>query len=364
MKTECENPDRILHIVHLTNLLMEDIRVRKLVPGDSYYTTIEASRFLNVSGGVANSALQLLEKRRIIKRSQRVGAIIQNRPQHVAKERSHVMFVVYEHYFRKEGAGSGEILAGLQSELPGTIVEVSLISRDREIEQMSRIIDNTLKNNETDAFILLSTSFDVQQMIARTSLPAVIFGTPYPSIKELPYMDQDREDTHHQIIRHLRSRHRHNLVYLFRDMIHPGEKLSLKTIRRYPEFTHETPVLFTTSNEDEIAAEIADVFESGYMPDAFICNSIIQAEVVEEVLLQRGLEPYRDVDIVVTSYFLQRGSYAKYTHIEKGITTDVIGKMLGKLLKDKLHNESVNVHITPVRLVVCQRDVKYQPTPS
>lgn len=363
MKTECENPERILHIIQLTNLLMEDIRSRQLQPGASYYTTAEASRFLNVAGGFANSALQLLEKRRIIKRSQRVGSIIQNIPERAIGEISHVTFFVYEHYFRKEGAGSGEILAGLQSELPGAIVEFSLLPVDREIDHVSRIVNRALKTNENDAFVLFSMSFDVQQIIARTGFPAVIFGTPYPSITQLPYMDQNREDTHHQIIRHLRTRNRNKLVYLFRDMIHPGEKLSLKTIRRYPEFTKEVPVLFTTSNEEEIEAEIVDVFDSGYCPDAFICNSIVQAEMVEEVLLSKGLEPYRDADIVVTSYFLQRGSYAKYTHIEKGIDSGEIGKSLGRLLKDKLHGGPTHNVITPVNLVLCQRETQ-QPLPS
>ncbi|MDR2756090.1 MAG: hypothetical protein LBC20_10310 [Planctomycetaceae bacterium] len=54
--------------VQLADCLAADIRNRNLKPDETYYTALEAARFLGVAGAAANRALQLLEKRRMIQR--------------------------------------------------------------------------------------------------------------------------------------------------------------------------------------------------------------------------------------------------------------------------------------------------------
>ncbi|MDO5581199.1 MAG: hypothetical protein Q4G69_08685 [Planctomycetia bacterium] len=355
MKAHNEDPNRVLQTIRLSDRLAEDIRLRGLEPGAPYYTTQEASRFLKVAGTFANQALQLLEKRQIIKRSQRLGSFVQSVPEQYEHDISHVTFLIYDHYFRKEGAGSGDLMAGLQAELPMAHVELGLLQANREEDLVIRIIKNALANNEVDAFVLFSTSFAVQQIIMESGFPAVIHGTPHFSI-DLPYLERDHAEAHRRIIQHLRSRKRKNLVYMIRDIIRPGDKVSMAAFRKFPEFTKETPILFTTENEDEITAEIQNLYDSGYRPDAFICNSIVQAEMVEEIMRGRKLTPYQDADIIVATYYLQRGAYAKYTHIEIDLSSEEIGRTLGRMLKEKSKGQAVQNRISPVRLVLCQRE--------
>ena len=54
----------------------EDVQRRRLRPGDRYLGTVETARMLKVNTTVANGALQLLVKRKVLERRQRVGTII------------------------------------------------------------------------------------------------------------------------------------------------------------------------------------------------------------------------------------------------------------------------------------------------
>lgn len=357
MKLTQKDPKQILRTIHLTNLLLEDIRTRKLQPGTPYYTTQEASQFLNVAAIFANQALQLLEKRRVIKMCQRTGSVINELPNVPSKEEiSHVVLVVNEQYFRLEGDGSGDVLSGLQMELSSANIDIGLLNRNNEEEHVMRIINEALSNNDVDAFVLISVSFSIQKIFEKSCFPTVIFGSPFPSITGIPCIERDMTEGFEQILWYLQKRHRKHFVYLFRNTIHPGDKIIPNVLCSQPKQSADTVILFTTSFEEEIKAAVRNIFLSEFVPDAFICTSILQAEVVEEVMYEQGLIPYQDMDIIVTSYFFQRGIRAKYTHLSYGITPEEIGRKIGQMLRLQTQEQNVSNDMIPVELVPCRRD--------
>ena len=63
-------------IVALAEQIEADIRTRELTPGDRYLSTVDTARMLRVDTTDVNKALQLLVKRGVLIRRQRVGAVI------------------------------------------------------------------------------------------------------------------------------------------------------------------------------------------------------------------------------------------------------------------------------------------------
>src|SRR5687767_4741693 len=98
-------------IIDLADQLVADIESRKLKPGDRYLTTADASKMLGVGNGLANRALQLLERRQVITRQQRRGAFI-SAPKTAASSPPlrRVHFLVHQNYLTAEGIGNDLVL--------------------------------------------------------------------------------------------------------------------------------------------------------------------------------------------------------------------------------------------------------------
>ena len=57
---------QVPRVIELADRIAEDIRRRKLKPGDPYQGTTETAEMLGVSTTAANAAMQVLVKRRLI----------------------------------------------------------------------------------------------------------------------------------------------------------------------------------------------------------------------------------------------------------------------------------------------------------
>src|SRR5271156_4618815 len=94
-------------IVEVAATILDDMRRRKLRPGDAYLDTAATARLLQVSGSTVNRALQLLAQRGVIQRRQRQGTIVldlgDRRADAVLRK---VQLVVRQEHLRTEGLWS------------------------------------------------------------------------------------------------------------------------------------------------------------------------------------------------------------------------------------------------------------------
>src|SRR6478672_7370917 len=101
----------IPRIIQLADRIAEDIKQRKLKPGDPYQGTTETAEMLGVSTTAANRAMQVLVKRRLIERRQRKGTFVaipsSTMPRSPLRR---VHLVVHENYLRTEGLLSDGII--------------------------------------------------------------------------------------------------------------------------------------------------------------------------------------------------------------------------------------------------------------
>src|SRR5271163_2507531 len=126
-------------IVDLADRILDDIRRKKLRPGDPYLSTAEIARLLRVSGTAANRALQLLGQRQVLERRQRRGTFIAApaTSSHGASLRR-VHLVVHRDYLRTEGLLADGVVFGVQGELPQAEIQFNFLPESNEIDYVQR----------------------------------------------------------------------------------------------------------------------------------------------------------------------------------------------------------------------------------
>jgi DNA-binding transcriptional MocR family regulator len=107
----------IPRIVQLATRVEQDIRSRELRPGDPYINTEEVARMLGVTKLLANRAMQLLAKRRVLHRRQRKQVVIAEGILSMKRPPVRcVHFLVQKDYLKTEGLLVDGVLVGMQED--------------------------------------------------------------------------------------------------------------------------------------------------------------------------------------------------------------------------------------------------------
>jgi len=183
---------QIQRVVELAERLETDIQHRELQPGDRYLTTAETAKMLRVDTAVANRALQLLVKRDVLRRRQRIGTFIaEGSDGNNAIRLDRVHLLMNDPFPKTEGWLDTNALLAMQSELPGVQIQFHLVPSLDETNYLQKVIREALGSRARDGFLLMRSSLTTQRLIAASGLPAVVFGHTYASVKGLPFADRD-----------------------------------------------------------------------------------------------------------------------------------------------------------------------------
>ena len=331
----------------LADRLMADIRDRGLQLGETYMTSHEAAKFLGVAGASANRALQLLEKRKVIHRAQKRGCVILEPPERGKRLIDQVHFLVHDKYYRTEGIGGDGILFGIQSVLPTSTVSHCLLSQENEPQQISNLIERSLRQETSDAFVLVRASYAVQLMIAKSGLPAIVFGGLYPGITELGQIDRDHQQAAKLVIDYLRKMNCQRLAVLMRQEVLPGDYPTLDGLH---ESGMDLTLRFIPSEDDCIKAVAETLLERQNRPDAVLCHTKRHAECVDQI--RRKLKiPAKQLPIVVLTAYLKRGENLPFPHIAQDSDPETIGQRIGELLRSRVSMDTLVLESVPVKLV-------------
>ena len=342
-------------IVELADQLAADIRQRKLQPGDRYLTTADASKMLGVGNGVANRALQLLERRQLITRQQRRGAFISGptKPSSPAPLRR-VHFLVHQNYLTSEGIGNDLVLLGIQEELPGVHVQISFLPTMNAKEFVADLIDDSLTAKARDGFILVRTPHDVQQLVCDRGVPGVVYGARYPGITRLTRFDRDMSAVGELAADYLLDRGHRQICYLSRQQVLPGDHDTMDAFRRAVGrrglLAHQLIERFLPSSVDVCEADVRQLLARADRPTGFICRSRLMADAATNVFSEQGLRLNRDIDVVVCDYYLLPNQQPAYVFPRPIYSAEEQGKRMARLLASQSRGEAAADQIIPVEL--------------
>jgi DNA-binding transcriptional regulator YhcF (GntR family) len=180
----------IPRIIQLADRIAEDIKQRKLKPGDPYQGTTETAEMLGVSTTAANRAMQVLVKRRLIERRQRKGTYVAIPPEDSpSSPLSRVHLLVQENYLKTEGLLSDGVIIGMHDELPAAKVQFNFLPMDDEAGYINDLIREAMRSGKTEGFVLVRASLQVQRTLAGSGLPAVVHGSLHASVPAMAWID-------------------------------------------------------------------------------------------------------------------------------------------------------------------------------
>lgn len=342
-------------VIDLAEQLIADIESRKLQPGDRYLTTSAASKLLGVGNGVANRALQLLERRQIITRQQRRGAFIANHPgQSSLPPLRRVHFLVHQNYLASEGVGNDLELLGMQEELPGVHVQISFLPKENAEGFVADLIDRSLTAKARDGFILVRAPYEVHQLVSNSGVPGIVYGGIYPGITRLTRIDRDMAAVGTISSDYLLSRGHKRIAFLSRQQALPGDHDTMDAIRA--RLTKEGLLAdsiterFLPAATNVCEAEVTRLLSSPNRPTGFICRSQRMADAAISVFQKLKLRLYHDVDLVLCDYYLPSGHRPQYVFPRPVYTAEELGKHLARMLLLQARGEVVLDEIIPVEL--------------
>jgi DNA-binding LacI/PurR family transcriptional regulator len=79
----------------------------------------------------------------------------------------------------------------LQRQWPLIRIELNLLAAPPGVRNVRRLIVEALASMHTDYFVLVHMPLEVQRLVQECKLPAVLYGSPYPSITSLSSIDGD-----------------------------------------------------------------------------------------------------------------------------------------------------------------------------
>ena len=342
------------NIVELAARIRADIENRALKPGDQYLNSADAARQFQVSTHAANRALQLLAKRRVVTRKQRLGTVIAEDPDVTPKatgiDRIHLL--VREDYFKSEGVLADGVVMGIQGEMPRVGIQFNFLPSNEERPYVEDLVGQVLKSDGQEAFVLVRASLITQRIITQSGCPAVVHGTPYPSVDPLCSIDRDHDREAELLVDYLvRKRGCKRLLIMMRERLHAGDHLFLDAIHREIGLAglDVSGLLLRCMPQDE---ELVDVELSKALQakpgvtTGVVCATEFLAGVVKKTM-EKAPKSKAEHPLALLAFYRRPGhSDPGLPHLHTTLTPEQIGADIANLLLRQVHGEHTPVHET------------------
>lgn len=339
---------QVPRVIELADRIAEDIRRRKLKPGDPYQGTTETAEMLGVSTTAANAAMQVLVKRRLIERRQRKGTFVAiPTPGTPASPLRRVHLLVQENYLRTEGLLSDGIIVGMHDELRATQIQFSFTPADNEGAYVSELIAEAMRSGKTEGFVLIRASLQAQRQIAGSGLPAVVHGSLHPSVPNMPWIDRDHRAGGELMANHLLKGGFRHLAVLMRDRMFRGDHDLFDTVQQTAESAGlrlgDVSLRCLPADLAAVEATVLELLERfAGSRVGFVCRSEPLAQGVEAAARARRLTVGKDVGITLSDVY-RRGSDSPpvWPHLKPALSPEQIGQHIGRMLAQQALSKPV-----------------------
>ncbi|MEZ6128693.1 MAG: hypothetical protein R3C59_08420 [Planctomycetaceae bacterium] len=337
----------------LADEIAADIRGRKLGPGDAYLSAADTARRFKVSGTAANRALQLLEKRCVLHRRQRVGAVIADPTVGVVQDSQlqRVHLIVQENYLRTEGLLSDGVLIGLQETLPGAELQFNFLPDRDEVSYVQTLVTEALKSRLRGGFVLLRSSVGTQRIVENSGLPAVVHGQLHPSISRIAQIDRDQYQIGQILTDYLLRQRCSRMLVLLRETVSSGDHrfldavmstcldaglgLDRLTIRCFP------------ADSEAIAAGVREVMTK--RKTGILCRN----EQLAEAALAGVADSTSSTNCVAAVADVYRSDSRRFVSAATVVSPEEFGRQTGRILLQRLQHEATEPARISIPVELC-----------
>jgi DNA-binding LacI/PurR family transcriptional regulator len=330
-------------VVELADRMLADIRERRLTAGDAYLSAADAAKKLRTSTTKANRALQLLERRRVLTRSQRKGSYIAPLTNSVEQTGiRRVNLVVAQNYLKMERLLADGVVVGIQTALPEADLQFRFISEAEDPEAVERILAESLRSTEQEGFVLVRAPHPVQKAILDSGLPTVIYGTPYPMLRTAIAIDRDHAEIGQMLTSYLLNEGARRILVLLRPLLLFGDNLLLDGVRRAlrEQKLDDTELIVRCLPPDrEVVAEvIAQLARENDAPLGVLARSEPLADAVGTLFKERSKRRRagKIAAVCVADVYPRGGEGPRWPCARILLSPEQVGERIGQLLKAQI----------------------------
>ena len=181
-------------ISKLAGRLRLDMAERSLRPGDHYLTAAAAGEMLGVSSAMANRAMNLLANDDILVRHRSRGTFVGPGFDSGAEETSKAIHLV-EILGGEETSETqaGAMFSGLRESMSDARLVCHFFPANNSTRQIHDELERLAASKSFGGLVLAGCRRDVQENVAHSGIPAVLWGSTYPGV-DLPYVDLDQAE--------------------------------------------------------------------------------------------------------------------------------------------------------------------------
>ncbi len=352
---------RKTNVKSLADLIERDIRRRGLRSGDAYLTSIQAAKRFGVSTRSANSALQLLAQRRVLRRRQRLGTVI-TLDEHLDLPDAPlevVHLLMHETYMRREGLLADGVVVGIQGVMPKAQMQFNFLPpSDDEQQVVTELIQSALKARQRAGFVVVRASLEMQRIVGRSGMPTVVHGTICPSVDNVSSLDRDNAQAGRLLVEHFVKSGCRNLLLLLRNTLFPGHfpffDAIFEAVAEFDIDVRHVIQRYLPSDELTVERELLRLADRAFADKCgVICDARPLAEGAYRTIQTMALPPQRRPEIVASTLYLAPGQrLPPYPYLSPQISPQEIGQRIGQLLLEQASHQQTPRHETyPVTIV-------------
>ena len=271
----------------LAQLIEQDLVRRGLKPGDRYLTAHEVGELFDAHPRQANRAMNLLAERDLLARKAAVGTVVGPAAAKFASTDANGIHVFIGADRLQSGLRTDVLLQALATEIPGSEIKFTIISDSVTLADVNGILDRDNDNHAILGMVLLGCDRHIQEAVAKRRLPAVVFGSVFPSTTRLSSIDLDQRQLGYLLAENLLAKDCQRLALVMHQVWLPGDNAYLDGIHAAIAASGKPlppPTIRACAMDPEIlAAEISDLLAQPEPPQGIICRSASIAEVALKV---------------------------------------------------------------------------------
>ena len=349
------------------DLLQSDIRRRGLRPGDRYLTSEEAASVLEVSTGTAHQAMRLLVDLNILERKRKQGTYIGSAVEPLPLNQRKRIYVIEPSDAVRDpayGLHLDIVSPAISAALGGSSFQVEYLPPGDTMGFVRTLAAEAEQAGNLGAFILMRSTFELQHFFQenRHRYPTIVWGSRYPGIDKLPFVESDQLSMGTQVARYvLEAGHRRVAVLMCDHWVQGDNQLMTgmgQVFASSPQRLENFEICSLPGYGDVNRTKVAEVLSSPNRPTAIVVRTGLQTRAIVDVAKKLDLQIPADVEVIVASKDMPQLPGLMLPHFVSHMDLDRIAAMFVELCQGKQPESYANI---PVEFVHAARGT---PSPS
>jgi len=318
-----------------------DLEVRRLTPGDRYYTSEEARRIFRVGKGIMNQALGLLAGREVLVRRQKAGTFVGPKGGSSRATKTQTIHILLP--ADREGLVDvpfDQTIEVLRHEIPRASVQFSFFPSDHATAFVRDLVESAKALRSSWGILAVGCPHSVMDYLAGARVPVVGFTSYVDEAWSISSVDTDREQSGKLLAGHLlRGGHQHIALMNFSGGSQGVHDFYDGVSNAMSEAALPHNALIYRDLPPDLALvrrHVQELMRRTQPPTAFIARSLRIAQVIADALDTSGAATFGDVDIVFQDHDTPKVSASRWAHTVPQLTFEQILARAAQLLRQTM----------------------------